>query len=115
MNIIEELYYENISPCDKRFNRPSEYANLMKRLSDNEQKLAEFLKSLPDSENEKHLLSQIVNAQSELSNFADTEKFIEGFQLGARFVLYTLVLPDNSVIRDITYKHQRNETSRYYK
>lgn len=33
----------------------------------------------------------MVNAQNELSHFSEMEKFLEGFQLGARFVLDTFV------------------------
>lgn len=41
-------------------------------------------------------------AQSEVSNYTEMERFIEGFRLGARFMLDAFVMPDNSVIRDIT-------------
>lgn len=94
MNIIEELYYGNVRPYEKRFNDPTQYANLMKNICDNEQKLTELLRSFPNSENEQHLLSQLVNAQNELSHFCEVEKFIEGFQLGVRSMLDTLVSPD---------------------
>lgn len=42
-----------------------------------------------------------MNAQAEVSGYSEMERFIEGFRLGARFMLDTFVMPDNSVIRDI--------------
>jgi len=44
----------------------------------------------------------MINAQSEISSFAEIEKFIEGFRLGAKFVLDTFVIQQESAIRDIT-------------
>lgn len=102
MNILEELYHGNINPNEKQFDRSSHYAKSCQILSDNEQKLTAFFSAIPNAENEQHLLSQMINAQSEVSGYSDQERFIEGFRLGARFILDTFVMPDNSVIRDIT-------------
>ncbi len=43
----------------------------------------------------------MITAQSEVSSFAELERFIEGFKLGAKIMLDTFVIPENSVIRDI--------------
>lgn len=101
MNILEELYFGNINPNEKKFERSSGYAKFCKIMTDNEHKLTEFLAALPNAENEQHLLTQMINAQSEVSGYSETERFIEGFRLGARFMLDMFVMPDNSVIRDI--------------
>ncbi len=102
MNILEELYHGNIRPSENRFNHPSKYVNVIKVLCDNEQKLTEFLKALPNAEKEQQMLSKMINAQSEISNFAEIEKFIEGFRLGAKFVLDTFIIEQESAIKDIT-------------
>ncbi len=44
----------------------------------------------------------MINAQSELSQFSEIERFIEGFRLGAGIMLDTFILPQQSVIRDIS-------------
>lgn len=101
MNVLEELYHGNIRPNEKQFDRTSQYARFCEILTENERKLTAFLKALPNAEEEQHLLSQMINAQAEISGYSETERFIEGFRLGARFMLDAFVMPDNSVIRDI--------------
>lgn len=77
MNILEDLYYGNINPNDKCFDRKSRYAQFAKIITDNSEKLAAFLNALPNAE-EEHLLSQMINAQSELIQFSEIKGFIEG-------------------------------------
>lgn len=101
MNVLEELYHGNVRPSDKQFDRTSHYTKYCEILIENERQLTAFLAALPNTENELHLLSQMVNAQAEISGYSEMERSIEGFRLGARFMLDTFVLPDNSVIRDI--------------
>lgn len=101
MNILEELFHGNVRPSDKQFDRTSQYAKYCEILIENERQLTVFLTAIPNAENELHLLSQMVNAQAEVSGYSEMERFIEGFRLGARFMLDTFVMADNSVIRDI--------------
>ncbi|MCL2342523.1 MAG: hypothetical protein FWC62_01285 [Firmicutes bacterium] len=97
-NIIEELYYGNISPWEKQFDRDSEYAKYLKIVSDNEAKLNAFLS---DAKEEKHLFGALMNAQGEILDFREQGRFVEGFQLGAAFMLDTFVLPQMSVVNDV--------------
>ena len=101
MMILNDLYYGNISPIDKCFNRTSEYARFMEMISNNQEKLTDFLNSLPNAKEQQHLFEQMVNAQGEVSEFSEREKFFEGFRLGAGIMLETFILPQQSVIRDI--------------
>lgn len=101
MTFLEDLFYGNISPNEKCFDRKSEYAKFFKIVTDNQDKLTEFLNSLPEAKEEQHLLSQMINAQSEITQFSEFERFIEGFRLGANVMLETFVMPYQSVIRDI--------------
>lgn len=101
MNILEELYHGNIRPNEKCFKSTSEYARYVEILSESERQLTAFLAEIPNAEKEQHMLSQMINAQSEISNFAEIEKFIEGFRLGARFVLDVFVVERESKITNI--------------
>lgn len=101
MNVLEELFYGNINPNEKCFDRRSEYAKFNAIVSDNEEKLMKFLKGIPRTEEEQHFFSQLMNAQAEILSFSQLDRFIEGFQLGARFMLDTFILPQKSVVRDI--------------
>lgn len=96
MNIIEELYFGNIDPNMKRVERNSRIAKAMQTLSDSEEKLTVLLDG-----KEKNLLFDLVNAQSEIVATSELERFIEGFQLGARFMLDTFIVPKNNVLKDI--------------
>ena len=101
MTILEDLYYGNLNPDTKCFDRNSKYAKFIKTLSDNEGKLSAFLEGLPGAEEERHLFSQMINAQAEINLFMELERFLEGFRLGAGIMLETFVSPQQSVIRDI--------------
>ena len=101
MNIIEELYYGNVRPGEKCVDHHSNYAHFQSTISENEEKLSAYLKSQPESKEEQHLFSQLMNAQSEILSFSEISRFLEGFQLGARFMLDAAVIPQDSVVRDI--------------
>ncbi|OJU17311.1 MAG: hypothetical protein BGN88_02020 [Clostridiales bacterium 43-6] len=102
MNFIEELYYGNISPVEKGYDANSCYASFVRVIANNEGKLLDYLNSLPEAKEEQRLFSQLVEAQDEVLRFSEMNRFIEGFQLGARLMLDSLVLPQQSAIRDIT-------------
>jgi len=96
MNILEEFYYGNINPNEKCFKRQSEFATFVKIVSDNEEKLIAYLGG-----EEKHLFSQLMNAQSEILDTEARERFIEGWKLGARFMLDTFITPRYSPINGV--------------
>ena len=101
MTILEDLFYGNINPNDKCFDKKSEYAKLLKIVIDNEEMLTVFLEKLPNAEGEQKALSQMVKAQNESSEFMYYEHFAEGFRLGASIMLEVFIIPQQSVIRDI--------------
>ena len=98
MNILEELYFGNVKPVAKRYEEDSSYAEQMKIIVSSQKKLNS---SFSDDTEKMDLLSQLVDAQVEILAFGERESFIEGFQLGARFMLDTFLLPGKSVLRDI--------------
>lgn len=86
MNIIEELYRGNINPQIKVFNKDSQYADFINILSDNEEKLNDCLGG-----EEKRLLSTLIDAQGEILSIECRENFIQGWKLGAKFMLDTFL------------------------
>ena len=93
MNILEEFYYGNVNPQEKCFKRESEFATFVKIVSENEEKLSAYLGG-----EEKHLFSQLMNAQSEILDTETRERFIEGWTLGAKFMVDTFLIPRYSPI-----------------
>lgn len=96
MNIIEELYYGNINPIEKEFKRDSSYAKFMKIFSENEHKLFAFFE---EHKEEKELFTAMCSA---LLDFGERERFIEGFRLGARFLLDMLITERPAAVQVIT-------------
>lgn len=101
MNILEDLYQGDIRPHEKRFDSDSDYAKFTKIVADDKEKLTDFLNGLPGTEEQRHMLSQMMNAQDELSRFSEYDRFVEGFRLGAGLMLETFIYPEQSVLRDI--------------
>ena len=101
MHVLEDLYYGNINPVAKCFDRKSEYAKFLTMLVEDEETLTAFLSALPNAEKERQTFSRLINAQSETSKFLEFERFTEGFQLGAGLMLEAFIAPQQSVMRDI--------------
>ena len=74
---LENLYYGNITPCDRQVEPGSDLQRAMEKAEKCEEKLIARLK-----DEEKHLLLNLVNAQDEISSTLAIEKFILGFHLG---------------------------------
>ena len=88
MNILEEFYYGSLNLQEKTFQPDSEYAGYIKIVAENEEKLAACMNT-----EERRLLSQLMDAQSEILAAETLDRFIEGWRLGARFMLDTLFVP----------------------
>jgi len=89
-SFIRELYFGNITPNAKQFDRNPNYAKALQRASDNEDKLTEML-----SGEEKQLFLDYANACSEVLDESSTETFVDGFRIGAQFVFDTFVSTEN--------------------
>lgn len=74
---LEELYYGNITPCDRQVVPGSDLQRVMEKAEKCEEKLTARLK-----DEEKSLLLNLLNAQNEISSTLAIEKFILGFRLG---------------------------------
>jgi len=94
-SILEELYFGNINPSEKRFVRDSQYDKAIQAISTNGERLTELL-----TDKEKSLFLDYANAQSEINSISMIESFVDGFRLGAKIMLE--VMSDaNGCLRDI--------------
>ena len=82
MNIIEELWYGNISPCERDFKKGSKYSELLGYIVRHEEDLK---KRLNDEEIE--ILEKFTECTNEMYGIAEREAFGRGFILGARIII----------------------------
>jgi hypothetical protein len=83
-NIVEDFYYGSLCPGRTHFREGTEYARLRDTVFTNQEILGRRLEGV-----EKHLFTQLVNAQTEVLEGENLENFLEGWKLGARFMLDT--------------------------
>lgn len=95
MNIIEGLYYENIHPWERGFEKGSQYAKELKILCDNEKFLLQKLKG-----GEREIFNELTQARDKICAISELENFKIGFRLGARLI-YDLINEDNNIFREI--------------
>lgn len=85
-NVIEELYYGNLEPQELTTEISPK---LKKKLSALAKKEEELTAMLPEKERE--LFVNYVSAHNEFSSISNSDSFISGFRLGARFVYDTFI------------------------
>ena len=76
MNFIEELYYGNINPNEKRYKKATPYDKALSIFTANEDKLKEAL-----SGEHLKLFNELVNASDEISAASGVENYKIGFRL----------------------------------
>lgn len=79
-NILEDLYYGNISPCQRAVRPDSKVKKLMQIQSDFESKLSESL-----TEDQRVTFEQYLSVSADLLDANCLDSFITGFRIGARF------------------------------
>lgn len=85
-NIIEEFYYGNIEPQELSTEITPKLKKKLSALVKKEEELTEML-----PEKEKELFVNYVLAYNEFSSIGNSDSFIVGFRLGARFTYDTFV------------------------
>ena len=90
-SIIEELYYGNVLPFERRAPRGGEYARIIKYLSRNEEGLLETL-----TEAQKEIFEKYCDCASEMHDLTEREAFIKGFTLGARIIIEVMTRPTDN-------------------
>ena len=81
-NILEELYFGNISPNISCFEHNPNYVHAMEKSAATEENLLKLL-----DEPTKSMFITFCNAQNEMSSITDVEKFNIGFKLGALLMI----------------------------
>ena len=89
-NILQDLYYGRVAPSEMAFRKESEYANALAEAVRLGNQIRELL---PD--NQIDLVSRMESAQNQCLCEAEEDKFILGFQLGAK-VMLSILLGENS-------------------
>ena len=82
MSIIEDLWYGNISPCERDIKRSSNYADALERIVQLETALHARL-----NDEEKELLERFVDCSNEMCCISEREMFVQGFILGAKLII----------------------------
>ena len=80
-NILEDLYYGNITPGKQQIVPDSELKRAMDRIARFEGQLTERL-----DEDGQTILAKLMESQDEADSITALENFILGFRLGARLV-----------------------------
>ena len=88
-NILEDLYYGNITPNQRSVRPNSRVQTLMKKQSDLETKLSESL-----TEEQRETFEQYLSVSADLLDANCLDSFITGFRLGARFTHETFASDD---------------------
>lgn len=82
MNILEDLYYGNIKPCEREFKKGSTYSQLLGYIVRHQQDL---LKRMNDEE--KEVFEKFAECTNEMYSMTEREAFVSGFTLGARIII----------------------------
>lgn len=88
-NILEDLYYGNLSPCQRAVRPGSKTQKLMQKQSDLETKMNESF-----TEEQRATFEQYLSITADLLDANCLDSFITGFRLGARFAHETFVGTD---------------------
>lgn len=99
MNFIEDLYFGNINPNEKRYEKDSKYALLAEIFCENEVLLASQL-----SEESLKLFNDIMNTKDKINAIENMDSFKMGFVLGVQMMTECGRFYENNM-----FKHALNE------
>lgn len=85
-NIIEELYYGNIEPQELNSELSSKLSKKLNALTEKEEQLTAKL-----TDEDKKMFIDYVNTYNEFLSLSNSDSFISGFRLGAKFTYDTFV------------------------
>lgn len=94
-SIIEELYHGRINPYDKVLDTIPDYNKFLEIFIKNEEQLLKLLDNNILSEYSS-VFKNYSDAFEEMLHISETERFIDGFKLGARFALEMFALFENN-------------------
>ncbi len=83
MDILEELWYGNITPTEySRIENNANYKEALNLVNQNQEHLRATLNN-----EQKELLEKLLTASEEFANLIELDRFKVGFKLGARFTI----------------------------
>ena len=82
MGILEELWYGNISPCERDFKKGSVYSELLGYIVKHENDLRRLL-----NDEGKEIFEKYIECSNEMYGISEREAFVRGFTLGARTII----------------------------
>ena len=91
-NILEDLYYGNITPGKQQIVPDSELKRAMDRIARFESQLTERL-----DEDGQTILAKLMESQDEADSITALENFILGFRLGARLMAESMDENDGDI------------------
>ena len=94
---LEDLYYGNITPCDKRIKSGTPLQQVLDEAEQCEECLAAQLDDAG-----KALLHRMADAENEAGSTIALENFILGFRLGMRLTIEGLLGDGDGCLADIT-------------
>ncbi len=83
MDILEELWYGNITPTEySRIENNANYKEALKLVIKNQERLKAIM-----NDEQKDLLERLLTASEEFANLIELDCFKIGFKLGARLII----------------------------
>ena len=85
MNILEDLWFGNISPWERPFKKDSAYAELLALVIRHQEELNRRL-----NDEEKEIFEKFSECSNEMHDLTEREAFVKGFTIGARIIIEVL-------------------------
>ena len=85
MNILEDLWFGNISPWERPFKKDSAYAELLALVIRHQEDLNGRL-----NDEEKEIFEKFSECSTEMHDLAEREAFVKGFTIGAQIIIAVL-------------------------
>lgn len=82
MNILEDLWFGNISPWERPFKKGSAYSELLTLIARHYDDLVVRL-----NDGEKAIFEKYADCTGEMHDLTEREAFIKGFTIGARIII----------------------------
>ncbi len=81
MNILEELWYGNVHPCEQPLKEGSDYAKAVRKVTKEKEQLLSCL-----SQEQQAALEKLLDVQIDATAFAERDAFIMGFRMASQLM-----------------------------
>ena len=89
MNILEDLWFGNISPWERPFKKDSAYAELLALVIRHQEDLNGRL-----NDEEKEIFEKFSECSTEMHDLTEREAFVKSFTIGAQIIIAVLTAED---------------------